>query len=396
MDTYRSGRVQGAKHGPVQFERLIRAPVIRRGASTRDQRSRVPTALFNGRLKHGGRALKSHPVQRRSDAVPLTIATLLTAALLAVGMSVCTFADDTPAAPAVDSSSESGQAPAARPVEEFETARSRSATQADTSAGGFFVGNSELPPVPPLTADAYLLIDMDTNEILAERNSKIRRPVASLSKIAAALAVLSLAAPDQIVEIGPEAASMPPTRMGLVRGERLTIEELLYGLLLDSGNDAAYAIGDGAGGVDRLVAEMNEVARELHLKDTSFTNPAGFDEAENYSTAQEIAALTQFALVSQPLIRSIVSTQRRILEPNADHGWYGPTNLNRMLSEYPGTFGVKTGWTEDSGYVLIAASKQNGRRLMTVILGSSQHFSDASTLLDYGFGVYELRPAPRG
>ena len=237
---------------------------------------------------------------------------------------------------------------------------------------------------------------MDTNEILAERNSEIRRPVASLTKIATALAVLALAAPDQMFEVGSEAAAMPPNRMGLIRGETLTVEELLYGLLLDSGNDAAYAIGDGVGGVDRLVAEMNKVARELHLKDTSFTNPAGFDEPGNYSTAREIAALTQFALESQPLIRSIVSTQRRILERNAGHGWYGPTNLNRMLSEYPGAFGVKTGWTEGSGYALIAASRQNGRRLMTVVLGASKHFTDASTLLDYGVRRLRAATPPRG
>ena len=179
-------------------------------------------------------------------------------------------------------------------------------------------------------------------------------------------------------------------------GERLSVEQLLLGLMLDSGNDAAYALGDGVGGVDVLVAEMNTIAHKLGLQDTHFTNPAGFDDPNNYSTARELFALTEFALDSEPLIRKIAGTRRSIIESDRNHGWYGPTYLNRLVAEYPGSFGVKTGWTEESGYTLIGGSKRRGRTLFVIVLGAKKHFSDASSLLDYGFSVYDSRPMPRG
>ena len=388
MDTYVAGRGRHRGYSTVKFERVLSAPVAQRRNTGRDSRADLPP-LFNENLQENGNGRRSMWSTNRSEAVPLAISALIIGVALAVALSVCTLADIQPADPAIESG-----APATMSAE-------ASADDAPEPAGKsgvdrLFVSNEKLPPPPVVTADAYLLVDLATGEILAERNSERRVAIASLTKIATALAVLSLAPPNQIVEVQPAAAAIPPNRMGLLPGDRLSVAQLLFGLMLDSGNDAAYALGDGVGGVDRLVAKMNSIATELGLRDTHFANPAGFDDPDNYSTARDLFALTEFALDSQPLIREIVATSRKVIERNEQHGWYAPTNLNRLLTDYPGTFGVKPGWTGDAGYTLVAGSKRNGRTLFAIVLGADQHFMDASLLLDFGFSVYNSRPAPRG
>ena len=175
--------------------------------------------------------------------------------------------------------------------------------------------------------------------------------------------------------------------MGILPGDILTVKELLYGLLLDSGNDAAAALAETLGGRNDFVATMNMLALGLQMENTNFTNPAGFDEPENYSSAFDMALLTRHLLNEEPLLRLIVGTRRHIIESNSDHGWFGPTNLNRLLSEYPGAFGVKTGKTGRAGYTLVAAAERNGRTLLAVVLGSKTHFDDAARLLEFGFST---------
>ena len=388
------GRGRHRGYSTVKFERVVSAPVARRRNVGPDSHDDLPPPLFNENLQASGDSWKSTRWATRSEAVPLIVSALIIGALFAVALSVCARVDIQPA----DRTTELSDQPAAAPVTTSTEAPAAEATQPAIKAAveRLFVSSKRLPPPPAVTADAYLLVDLDTGEILAQRDSERRVAIASLTKIATALAVLSLAPSDQIVEITPEAADMIPNRMGLWTGERLSVEQLLYGLLLDSGNDAAYALGDGVGGVDRLVARMNSIAGELGLRDTSFTNPAGFDDPDNYSTARDLFALTEFALDSQPLIREIVATRRKVIESSDQHGWYAPTNLNRLLTEYEGTFGVKPGWTGDAGYTLVAVAKRNGRTLFAVVLGAERHFDDASSLLDFGFGIFNSRPAPRG
>jgi D-alanyl-D-alanine carboxypeptidase (penicillin-binding protein 5/6) len=186
-----------------------------------------------------------------------------------------------------------------------------------------------------------------------------------------------------------DAARAEPNRMGIIPGETLTVEELLYGLLLDSGNDAAAALAESLGGEEHFVAAMNELATELGLADTHFANPAGFDGPDNYSSAYDMAVLGRRLVIDQPLLAQIVATPSHVIESNPGHGWFGPTNLNRLLTEYPGAFGVKTGRTRAAGYTLIAAAQRDGRRLLVVVLGSEHHFDDAAILLDFGFSVIE-------
>ncbi len=386
MDAYVAGRGRHRGHSTVKFERVLSAPAAQTRNGGEESRADLSPPIFNEALRGSGTNRWS---SNRSETVPLLISALIIGALFAVALSVCTLANNQPSERAIESSTPATTSTVALADEVSEPA-------VRSGVDRLFVSNEGLPPSPIVTADAYLLVDLGTGEILAERNSGRRVAIASLTKIATALAMLSLAPPDQIVEILPAAAAMPPNRMGLLPGDRLSVEELLYGLLLDSGNDAAYALADGVGGVDRLVAKMNSVAAELRLRDTRFANPAGFDDPNNYSTARDLFALTEFALDSQPLIREIVATNRKVIESSAQHGWYAPTNLNRLLTEYPGTFGVKPGWTGDSGYALVAGSKQNGRTLIAIVLGADRHFNDAALLMDFGFSVYNSRPAPRG
>ena len=325
MDTYVAGRGRHRGYSTVKFERVLCAPAAQSRNGGEKSRADLSPPIFNEALRGSGNSRWS---SNRSETVPLLISALIIGALFAVALSVCTLANNQPSERAIERSTPATTSTVALADEVSEPA-------VRSGVDRLFVSNERLPPAPVVTADAYLLVDLDTGEILAERNSGRRGAIASLTKIATALAILSLAPPDQIVEVKPAAAAMPPNRMGLLPGDRLSVEELLYGLLLDSGNDAAYALGDSVGGVDRLVAKMNSVAAELGLRDTRFANPAGFDDPNNYSTARDLCALTEFALDSQPLIREIVATNRKVIESSAQHGWYAPTNLNRLLTEYP-------------------------------------------------------------
>lgn len=257
----------------------------------------------------------------------------------------------------------------------------------------FLPRRNNLPSPPAVTANAYILVDMDTGATLATMDAHDRLPVASLTKIATAMTALSLAPAGRPLNISVDAARAAPNRMGILPGETLTVEELLYGLLLDSGNDAAAALAENLGGEPVFVRAMNALAADLGLGDTNFTNPAGFDDPEGYSTAYDMAVLGRHLIVNQPLLARIVSTPRRIIESSPDHGWFGPTNLNRLLTEYPGALGIKTGRTDSAGYTLIAAAERDGRRLLVVVLASEHHFDDAEILLDFGFAIQEAAPA---
>jgi serine-type D-Ala-D-Ala carboxypeptidase (penicillin-binding protein 5/6) len=251
-----------------------------------------------------------------------------------------------------------------------------------------------LAAAPAVSATAYILVDLDSGATLAALDPHARVAVASLTKIVTAMTALRLAGAGDALTVGVEAARAPPNRMGILPGEVLSVEELLYGLLLDSGNDAAATLAANLGGEEAFVQAMNALAAEIGLIDTRFSNPAGFDDQGSHSTAYDMAVLARRLLDTEPLLARIVGTERQIIESSPAHGWFGPTNLNRLLSEYPGALGVKTGRTDSAGYTLIAAAERHGRRLLVVVLGSEHHFDDAEILLDFGFGT--VGPGPVG
>jgi len=245
---------------------------------------------------------------------------------------------------------------------------------------------------PSPDAASVVLADLDTGQILFAKNPDRPRPIASVTKIMTALLVLERANPSDIVTVAPEA--VPPqdrrglSELGLVAGERLTVRDLLYALLLQSANDAAVALADHvAGSEQRFVVAMNARARRLGMHETRFFSSNGLDD-RGYSSARDLVTLTRAAYASSPLFAQISTT--RFYEIPSPHG--PPREIqNRdvMLWLYPGAIGGKTGYTSAAGECVVAAAERGGRRLVAVVLGSgSEPFSAAASLLDYGFSAF--------
>jgi len=230
--------------------------------------------------------------------------------------------------------------------------------------------------------------------VLWEQAPHARLAPASLTKIATALVAVQHSDPAQMVTVhvnGPAlAVTTDGTIMGLVPGETLSMRDLLYGLLLPSGNDAALAIAEYvAGSDDAFVELMNALVAQLGLTDTHFTNPHGLDDPGLYTSAYDIAMLGR-ELLRQPQLAEAV--RARVYEP----AWSGPDlwNVNRLVYQYPGALGIKTGYTDEAGHTIVAAAERNGRRLIAAVLGSSDAYLDATALLDWGFGATSSRCAP--
>ena len=244
---------------------------------------------------------------------------------------------------------------------------------------------------PPISASAALLVDMGERTVVFSKNPDERRPPASLAKLATAIVALEQAPPDTRIQVPEYAASEPSVLAGLRPGEVLTMEHLLYALLLPSANDAAATIADGIGGHEYTVAQMNDLARRLDLTDTSFANPSGLDADSQYSTAFDLAVLAADAIDRFPLLAQIVATQIHVIPAGPANRAYSVRNLNGLLWTYDGAIGVKTGQTSDAGGNLIAAAQRGSRRLMVVILGSNSRQADAETLLDFGYRALAAR-----
>ena len=172
--------------------------------------------------------------------------------------------------------------------------------------------------------------------------------------------------------------------MYLRAGEKLTLEELLYGLLLCSGNDAALAVTECAGGLEPFVALMNEKAAALGMKDTSFANPNGLDDENHYSTARDMAVLAAYA-AEDPTFRRICSTK------TATVGGRSMTNHNKLLRQIEGCIGMKTGYTKAAGRTLVSCAERQGRRLVAVTLCDGNDWADHKALYDLGFAAVETK-----
>ncbi len=271
--------------------------------------------------------------------------------------------------------------------ERFEARSKRAPTAAP------FIDSPFTQPVeaPPISAKAALLVDMGERTIVFSKNPGERRPPASLAKLATAIVALEQAPPDTRIQVPESAAAEPAVVAGLRPGDVLTLEQLLYALLLPSANDAAATIADGIGGHEYTVAQMNDLARRLDLNDTHFANPGGRDAEDQYTTAFDLAVLAADAMDRFPLLAKIVATQVYVIQGGPANRSYSVRNLNGLLWSYEGTIGVKTGQTEEAGGNLIAAARRGPRRLMVVLLGSEDRQADAETLLDFGYRALAAR-----
>jgi D-alanyl-D-alanine carboxypeptidase (penicillin-binding protein 5/6) len=234
-----------------------------------------------------------------------------------------------------------------------------------------------------------LLFDLDTGQVLWRRSPERVLPIASLTKMMTALIVVERGAPDAKVRVTKEALAYKGSGIGLLpKGKRVKLETLLNGLLLPSGNDAAIALAQRVSGtVAQFVARMNERARDLGLTCTRFSSPDGFVDAGNHSCAVDLAELAR-AVLDQPRLARIVRRRRAVMPFPIKGGRLYLFNNNPLLrTGYPGTIGIKTGFTDAAGRCLVAAARRNGRRLGVVLLHSPDPGKQATQLLNRGFAA---------
>ena len=238
---------------------------------------------------------------------------------------------------------------------------------------------------PSVSAQSAVLIEAQSGRVIYQKNANLRLPMASTTKIMTAIAAARLAPFDTQICIDARMVGVEGSSIYLAEGEILTLEELLYALLLESANDAAVAIAIGlSGSVEAFCEEMNREAARLGLADTHFTNPHGLDDEEHYTTAMELALVAR-ALLSNPKLAAIVATQKiRITTADPAHTRV-LSNHNRLLRAYTGCIGVKTGYTKRSGRCLVSAAEREGVRLIAVTLNAPNDWQDHSAMLDYGF-----------
>ena len=240
-----------------------------------------------------------------------------------------------------------------------------------------------------VSARAAILIEETTGTVLFEKSADVRLPMASTTKIMTALVALENAEPDQLIPIPKEAVGTEGSSVYLFEGERLTLEELLWALLLASANDAAVAIAYGvAGGIEPFADLMNEKAAALGLENTHFVNPHGLDDPGHYTTARDLAAIARAAL-AEPLIREMTSTRKKTIPHDGADGVRLLINHNKLLKLYDGAFGVKTGFTKRSGRCLVSAAARNGCSLIAVTLDAPSDWNDHRAMLDAGFAAID-------
>jgi D-alanyl-D-alanine carboxypeptidase (penicillin-binding protein 5/6) len=259
------------------------------------------------------------------------------------------------------------------------------------------VNRTEVSP-PRLSAAGILIIDLPSNITLLNKAAGEKFPPASTTKLITALVSLDKYKPDDVFTV--KTVISEGRVMDLVSGEKLTLESLLYGALAHSANDAAYAIAENyPGGVEAFVAAMNNKAKSLHLDNSHFTNPIGFDDPGHYTTAYDLAKLAKVAL-SDKILAKIFST-KSITVSDVDFTYFHELkNVNELLGKVPGVAGVKTGFTENGGEILISEVKKYGKSILLVVLKSNDRFGDTEKLIDWVFNNFqwidlqEIAPTP--
>lgn len=232
-------------------------------------------------------------------------------------------------------------------------------------------------------ASCAILMDAGSGRILYEQNIHERRPIASITKLMTALvAVENTEALETLITIQPEWTGIEGSSIYLNPNEKISMKALLYGLLLQSGNDAAAAIaGYVAGGEEAFAELMNDRAVRLNMKNSHFTNPSGLSDEGHYSTAYDMALLARECLNNQ-ILAEMCATQRVEIEGRTFY------NHNKLLHRYEGCIGMKTGYTELAGRTLVSAAVKDGQTLICVTLNDGNDWNDHEKLFDYGFGTY--------
>ena len=225
-------------------------------------------------------------------------------------------------------------------------------------------------------------MDASSGRVLYEKRADERSLIASTTKIMTALVICEQCNMNDRVEIMPEAVGIEGSSMYLQAGEVLTVQELLYGMMLHSGNDAAVALAIYCGGTVEGFAElMNDEARRLGLENSHFENPNGLDSPEHYSTARDLAKLTAYAMENETFAKTVGTKSITV-------GDRYLTNHNKLLWRYDNAEGVKTGYTKAAGRILVSSAKEDGRRLIAVSINAPDDWNDHERLLSWGFEQY--------
>ena len=248
-------------------------------------------------------------------------------------------------------------------------------------------------PELPIRGQAIYLVDLDARQVLWQRDPETSRAPASLTKlITAMVAVDDAGSLDKTVVITKEATQVVPSVMGLTAGEQLTVREILYGLFLDSGNDAAEALATGIVPRDRFIRQMNQKAKSIGLTASHFVTPSGLDAAGHGMSAHDLAHTAAYLDAYYPQLAAIAATRDFTIAATATHKAFYPHNLNRLLWTYPGATGLKTGLTDNAGGCMLATATRDGRHLIAVVMNDTgRSTADAQVLLDYGFSVHPTR-----
>lgn len=245
--------------------------------------------------------------------------------------------------------------------------------------------NARAAEEPSISALSAVVMDRRSRRVLWEKEAHKILPMASTTKIMTAILALEHGCEDDTVIVSERAAATEGSSIWLEKGEKKTLGELLYGLMMQSGNDAAVSIAEHlAGSVESFAVMMNEKAVELGAVNTRFANPHGLCDENHYSTAYDLALITSYALENERFREIITTTLYTISWPG--HEWDRViSNQNRLLDLYPGGDGVKTGWTDEAGRCFVGSATREGWQLVAVELNAPQMWEDIVILLDYGF-----------
>lgn len=233
--------------------------------------------------------------------------------------------------------------------------------------------------IPKISATGAIIMDADSKVVLYSKNPDLRFSPASTTKLMTALTALDYFKPKDTLTV--KIASREGSIIGLFSGETLSLENLIYAMLLPSANDAAFAIAQSyPEGYEMFIEQMNKKAKDLELSNTHYGDPAGIMDSQNYTTPFDLARLASFA-VSNPLIKEVVATKQKVITDTTGTFVYRIENLNELLG-INGVNGVKTGYTEEAGQVLVTSKVEKGKTIIIVIMGSEDRFLDTQKLLD--------------
>ncbi len=250
-------------------------------------------------------------------------------------------------------------------------------------------------PVPGISAQTAIMIEGNSGEVLYEKNTEQKAYPASITKIMTALLAIEKGDLDKKVTVSENASGVEGSSIYLETGEKIPLRDLVYGLMLRSGNDAAIAIAEEIGGsTDRFVIMMNKKARELGAYNTHFANPNGLHNPDHYTTARDMA-LIAMAAMENPEFKQVAKAKTWICDRGEGRYNYF-YNKNKVVYQYDGGTGIKIGYTRVAGRTLVASSERNGMELICVVMNAPNWFQDTYKLMDYAYSQFETVKIAKG